>query len=684
MLRIRVVIADRRPIVLQGFATLFAAERDFEIIASCISGAGCLEAFRKLKPDVALVEDGFPDVTASEMLAAVNAENIPTRLVFYTASIARGDLAAAIAAGACTAIPMREEPETLMQSLRLVAPTADRAAARKAGNAAFGEKGLAALTDQERKIMRLVACGMSDKELARQLKIPTVTVQARINHISAQLEIKNRTELATFVLSRLYGGMGALAALIWAALDDVQSAGATAVGQAYTDSVTVMAADGTGAALTIKITSQKTTAISGKTAKAGGNAGRDEDSGADSPTRAKLIESRADIAASTITLPTPTPLRLGLSSFGTFVLMAVGVSIYELLASPAQAFTFSDSPSDFFASDAANATGQFAALNTAGDVDPNLNGFDKLTWLNPEMHSESFAFEGARGDTVGRGDELQITDAAASEDSVSGSGNPHVGAGAIDALIDHGGFEQAGRTDTPRNAEYGTTQATEVDGSDHGQLQRDLYVSEQGATAGKPHAEREPPGQDPTQRQSQRDLHVSEEGAAKGKPHAEHEPPEHEHNRGQLHREVDASNDDATVGKKHVKNDALGSHANSIQSQRDLQEPHSNASKNLHAGPSQNAGSNHQATDDSGPAQTAAAPEPGDSFHFKNDIAEAKDSDHFEDGHGLDSVEYGLHDAGNSGMALINDANLFGPSLAEQSAVAHARGEHHFTYDLSV
>ena len=132
MRRIRLVIADRRPIVLQGFATLFATERDFEIVASCINGADCLEAVRTLAPDVALVEDGFPDLTASAMLAAVNAESLRTRLVFYTASIARGDLAAAVAAGACTAIPMREEPENLLQSLRLVAPNAHRRPARQA------------------------------------------------------------------------------------------------------------------------------------------------------------------------------------------------------------------------------------------------------------------------------------------------------------------------------------------------------------------------------------------------------------------------------------------------------------------------------------------------------------------------------------------------------------------------
>ena len=131
MRRIRLVIADRRPIVLQGFASLFAAQRDFEVVASCLNGANCLDAVRNLAPDVVLVEDGFLDVTASEMLAVAKAENLPTRLVFYTASVARGDLAAAIAAGACSAVSMRERPETLLQSLRLVAPPAGGATVGK-------------------------------------------------------------------------------------------------------------------------------------------------------------------------------------------------------------------------------------------------------------------------------------------------------------------------------------------------------------------------------------------------------------------------------------------------------------------------------------------------------------------------------------------------------------------------
>ena len=77
MRRTRLVIADRHPIVLQGLTSVFAAHRDLEIIASCRDGASCVEAIWSLAPDVALLEDLLPDLTASEILAIANAEVFP-------------------------------------------------------------------------------------------------------------------------------------------------------------------------------------------------------------------------------------------------------------------------------------------------------------------------------------------------------------------------------------------------------------------------------------------------------------------------------------------------------------------------------------------------------------------------------------------------------------------------------
>lgn len=117
---IRLVIADRQPIVLQGLRSVFAAQDDFEIVASCSRGTSCLEAIRNLAPDVALVANKLPDLTVSEILAIAKAEDLPTRLVFFAEPEGDDDLTAAIAAGACSAISSYANPDTILRSLRLM------------------------------------------------------------------------------------------------------------------------------------------------------------------------------------------------------------------------------------------------------------------------------------------------------------------------------------------------------------------------------------------------------------------------------------------------------------------------------------------------------------------------------------------------------------------------------------
>jgi hypothetical protein len=100
-----------------------------------------------------------------------------------------------------------------------------------------------------------------------------------------------------------------------------------------------------------------------------------------------------------------------------------------------------------------------------------------------------------------------------------------------------------------------------------------------------------------------------------------------------------------------------------------------------------NAGGKHQAaTDNANQADPAAAPGHGDSFHFKNEMADFKNSDTFEQadvGHGPDLTGHGPHAARHD--APIHDADPVGPSLAEQGAADHARGvEHHVAHDLIV
>jgi two-component system nitrate/nitrite response regulator NarL len=202
-----VVIADRHPVVLQGLRNVLGAQYDFKVIACCTDGTSCIEAIRSLVPDIAILDASMP--TGLEILAIAKSENLSTRLVFFTASSADGELVIAAAAGAYGVILKDAAPEALVQSLRQVAdgqrllplPSSDRPVSSGQRNGAIAENVLKVLTDREREIMRLVSEGLSNKAIARRLNISHGTIKVHLHHIYQKLEINNRTVLAALAIS---------------------------------------------------------------------------------------------------------------------------------------------------------------------------------------------------------------------------------------------------------------------------------------------------------------------------------------------------------------------------------------------------------------------------------------------------------------------------------------------------
>ncbi|MGY8633528.1 LuxR C-terminal-related transcriptional regulator [Bradyrhizobium sp. 14AA] len=230
--RIRLVIVDRQPIVLQGLKSVLGAQHDFDVVASSSDRTSCLEAIRKLKPDVALLADTLPDLTVSEIVAIAQAEKLPTRLVFFTESDAGHDLTAAIAAGACSAISKYASPDTMLRSLRLMAKRgvslqqSDLSPTDKEADGGKIEKMLALLTHRERQIVLLVSEGMSNKEIARRLNVSQGTVKVHLYNIFQKLEITNRTVLATLSLLQRTSAFStlSLALLALAIADELKAA----------------------------------------------------------------------------------------------------------------------------------------------------------------------------------------------------------------------------------------------------------------------------------------------------------------------------------------------------------------------------------------------------------------------------------------------------------------------------
>jgi len=202
-----VVIADRHPVVLQGLTNVLTAESSFKVVACCSDGTDCIEAIRSLVPDIAILDISLPGLTGLEILTIANSESLPTRMVFFTASVEDRELIVSAAAGAYGVILKDVAPEILVQSLREIAdgqrllplPTVPR----EQGNVANTENVLTVLTERERQIMRLVSGGLSNKEIGRRLNITDGTIKQHLHHIYQKLEISNRTVLAAFVISQM-------------------------------------------------------------------------------------------------------------------------------------------------------------------------------------------------------------------------------------------------------------------------------------------------------------------------------------------------------------------------------------------------------------------------------------------------------------------------------------------------
>jgi DNA-binding NarL/FixJ family response regulator len=668
MRRVRLVIADRRPIVLRGFVSLFGAQPDFEVVACCLDGASCLAAIRRLTPDVVLLEDGFTDVTASDMLTVVGDKGLSSRLVFFTASVACGDLATAIATGACGMISMSAKPEALVQSVRLEKPGSDLARVGNEANgiASFGNNVLAILTVNERTIMDLVAEGLSDSDMARVLGVAPDIVRIHLNHARQKLGISSRTELAALALSRRYGAMSILAAAILAALDDSVDAGHTAI-----EGFTVMAANGS-AEVAIKISRKET--VLGDTPERAASKERGGAGAATGTSRSigKLVDPGGEMAASSFAQAALNAPRPSSSSSSIFTIAAFGALIYELdrTAHAAQAFDFGDGLADvFFTSSPASDAKGLAAVAA-----PSFANFDGTPAT--AVYDGAFAFEFAQGDTITRDhSELHVGDAEAEDNGSDRTNTIPQGSGTINVVA-------AAANEGTRD----TTQAGQDNEPNHGQGQPALHDSDNGSGAAKGHIKHEAPGDDLNHGQSQKALHDSDNGSGAAKGHIKHEVPGDDLNHGQSQKALHDSDNGSGAAKGHIKHEAPGDDLDTNKPQHDLQTASVKSANDAHSAMKVKAeGKEGASSDDAGRAKSPVGIELGDSFHFKNGANNASSDilDLQQLGHGGGKAhEDGQHAAAHNGPVSVQDADAIDTSAAQHDHLGHSN--HYAAHDLIV
>ena len=198
---IRILTADDHPILRYGIATLVGAEPDMELVAQASTGQEAIEQFRLHQPDVTLMDLQMPGMNGIEAMIAIRSEFPNARIIVLTTYPGDAQVTRALKAGARAYILKGRLAGELLETIRAVHAGQRRIPQEVAVDLAehSGESGL---TQREMEVLRLIAAGNANKEIAAQLSISEETVKSRVSNILSKLGANDRTHAVTIGLKR--------------------------------------------------------------------------------------------------------------------------------------------------------------------------------------------------------------------------------------------------------------------------------------------------------------------------------------------------------------------------------------------------------------------------------------------------------------------------------------------------
>jgi DNA-binding NarL/FixJ family response regulator len=206
---LRVVVADDQAMVRAGFRSLLNEEPDLEVVGEAADGEQAVAAVRRFRPDVALMDIRMPTVDGLEATRRIVAGGLATRILILTTFDLDEYVYEGLRAGASGFLLKDASPEQLIAAIHLVAegeavlaPTVTRrvveafARIRSADNALRGA--LESLTAREREVLRLLARGRSNAEIARELFVSEATAKTHVRHVLSKLDLRDRVQAVVF------------------------------------------------------------------------------------------------------------------------------------------------------------------------------------------------------------------------------------------------------------------------------------------------------------------------------------------------------------------------------------------------------------------------------------------------------------------------------------------------------
>jgi DNA-binding NarL/FixJ family response regulator len=201
---IRVLVVDDQPLVRNGFRMILEGQPDLELVGEAADGLEAIDYVRELDPDVILMDVRMPNLDGVEATRRLTDANTRARILVLTTFDLDEYVHAAIRAGANGFLLKDVQPAELVAAIHVVAegnavfaPAATQRLLERFASAsatADAKRNLDHLTEREREILRLIASGLSNAELAERLHLSETTVKTHVSSMLRKLGVRDRVQ----------------------------------------------------------------------------------------------------------------------------------------------------------------------------------------------------------------------------------------------------------------------------------------------------------------------------------------------------------------------------------------------------------------------------------------------------------------------------------------------------------
>jgi DNA-binding NarL/FixJ family response regulator len=204
---IRVLIADDHQVVRSGLEQLLATADDIELVGMAADGAEAITLASELEPDIVLMDLSMPGTDGIEATRAITAASTTTQVVVLTSFSDKQRILDALDAGAAGYVLKHAEPDELLDAVRAAheggSPLDPKAARVLLDRQRSSSASPTRMSEREEEVLRLVAAGLANKAIARQLGIAERTVKAHLTNIFQRIGVTDRTQAALWARDHL-------------------------------------------------------------------------------------------------------------------------------------------------------------------------------------------------------------------------------------------------------------------------------------------------------------------------------------------------------------------------------------------------------------------------------------------------------------------------------------------------